>query len=183
MNKWANWVDLVIVIIVFRTCYSGFVRGFFSELLTVAGLVSVTALCINYAGFVTAWLRPWIGWADPTITSFLVFWGLFFGSLFLVHLLIKFLTTFIKWEKMHWFLQGIGITLGGLRGLWWSGVVVIAFVSSGFTYLRTSVEERSLVGPRLLSISREWFERVADGFPGAEYRGKPILPPLKAGNE
>ncbi len=180
MNKWANWVDLIILIIVFRTCYSGFVRGFFAELLTVAGLVSVTALCINYAGFVTAWLRPWIGWADATMASFLIFWGFFLGLLFLARLVIKFLTAFITWEKVHWFLQGIGITLGGLRGLWWSGLLILAFVSSGVAYLRTSVEERSLLGPRLLVLSREWFERAADGFPGAEYRSKPLLPPLKA---
>ena len=183
MNKWANWVDLIILIIVLRTCYSGFVRGFFSELLTVVGLVSVTSLCVNYAGFVITWLRPWIGWADPVLISFIVFWALLFGSLFLVHLLIKFMTTFLKWEKVHWFIQGLGITLGALRGLWWSGLLILAFVSSGFPYLRTSVEDRSVLGPRLLTLSHEWFERVADGFPGAEYRSKPILPPLKAGGE
>ena len=179
MTKWPNWVDLIVITIIFRTCYSGFGRGLLAELLNLAGAVSVTALSVNYGGLVTSTVRPWVPWVDSTIAEFVIFWALFFGLLFVGHKIIKFVTGFIKWERLHWFIQGIGIALGALRGLWWSGFILFVFASSGLTYLKASVEERSIVGPRLLGLSRESLERVTDTFPGVEHRGNPLVPPVK----
>ena len=179
MTKWPNWVDLIVITVIFRTCYVGFGRGLLAELLNLAGAVSVTVVSVNYAGLVTSVVRPWVSWADPTIAAFVIFVALFFGLLVAVHRLVKFLTAFIKWERLHWFIQGIGIALGALRGLWWSGFLLLVFVSSGVTYLKASVEERSIFGPRLVDLSRESLERVANQFPGAEHRGETLVPPVK----
>ena len=179
MTKWPNWVDLVVIIIVFRTCYVGFGRGLLTELLSLAGAVSVTALTVNYASVVINVVRPWVLWADPTIATWVLFWAIFFGLLFAVHQLIKLVATMLKWERLHWFIQGIGIVLGALRGLWWAGLLLLAFVSSGVMYLQASVEERSILGPRLVSLSRESLERVTNQFPGVEHRGETLVPPLK----
>ena len=179
MTTWPNWVDLIVIIVIFRTCYIGFGRGLLTELFYLAGAVSVTALSVNYAGLVTSVVRPWVSWADPTIAAFVIFWAVFFSLLFAVHQLVKFLAAFIKWERLHWFIQGIGIALGALRGLWWSGFLLLVFVSSGLTYLKASVEERSILGPRLVGLSRESLERVANQLPGSEHRGETLVPPVK----
>ena len=179
MTQWPNWVDFIVLTIIFRTCYSGFGRGLLTEFFTLAGAVSVTALSVNYAGLVTSVVRQWVSWLDPTIAAVVIFWAIFFGLLFAVHQVVKWLATFIKWERLHWFIQGIGIALGALRGLWWSGFLLLVFVSSGLMYLKASVEERSILGPRLVGLSRESLERVANQFPGAEHRGESLVPPVK----
>ena len=175
---WPNWVDLIIATILLGTSYNGFGRGLLSELLSLAGAVSATALAINYAQVVTQTVSPWI-WFDQTVARFVMFIGLFLILVVVVHLVIRRLTEIIKWERLHWAIQGLGLMLGALRGLWWSGVILVMLTSSGVTYLQESVEQRSVLGPHLAQVARESLERVADRFPGAALRGPVLVPPLK----
>ena len=178
MTTWPNWVDLIIVTLVLRACYNGFGRGILAELLSLIGAVSVTALTVNYTETVKGKLGSWL-WFNPSVNAFLVFWGLFLILLFAVRLLLRRVTEVLKWERVSWLTQGIGMVLGGVRGVWWSGFIILALSSSGFSYLQESVEHRSLLGPRLLELSQANLERIADQFPGAQGRGETLIPPAK----
>lgn len=180
MSTWPNWVDLIVVTLVILTSYRGFGRGFLTELLNLIGAVSVTALCVNYVNVVAEWVRPWLGWMNPTALTFLIFIILLLGLIFLVRRLLRFLTEFVKWERLYWVFEMLGLLLGGLRGLWWATVILITCVSSGVNYLQTSVEERSVIGPRLLPKSREVVEWVVGHYPGAQHQGKTLIPPMRA---
>lgn len=180
MIVWPNWVDLIVVTIFLRASYSGFGRGFLAEMLNLIGAVSATALTINYANMAIQWLQPWF-WFDATVAAFIVFGVLFLSCIFVVHMMIRRITEVLKWERLHWAVQGLGLILGGLRGLWWAGMVLIILASSGFEYLRQSVETNSVLGPRLVTMSREGITRVTDRFPGVEHRGRNLTPPLRAG--
>ncbi len=94
-------------------------------------------------------------------------------------MIVKRVAGVIKWERVHWLLQGMGLLLGGLRGLWWSGFLLIVLASSGFNGLRQSVEERSLIGPQLLPVARRSLEQVVERFPGALPRGSDLVPLIK----
>jgi uncharacterized membrane protein required for colicin V production len=178
VTTWPNWVDLIIVTILLRTSYNGFGRGLLAEIFSLGGAISVTTLAINYSNLVTQWVRPWV-WFDATVAGFVVFIGLFLILIFGVHLIIRRLTEVIKWERLHWAIQGLGLMLGALRGLWWSGVILAVLTASGVTYLQESVEQRSVLGPRLAQMARDSLERIADRFPGASLRGPVLIPPLR----
>ena len=177
MTTWPNWVDLIIVTILLRTCYNGFGRGLLTELLNLIGVVVVTLTTVNYAGLVASWLGPWVA-LGPQLMAVLVFWGLFFTLVVVMHALLRRLTGIIKWERLHWFIQGIGLFLGGLRGLWWAGFMLVVFSASGVGFFQESVEKRSVLGPRLLNISRTNLAEIANRFPGAQHRGETLIPPL-----
>ena len=179
MTTWPNWVDLVVIIILLRTCYSGYNRGFLGALLNLIGVVSMTSLSINYSPTLSRWLEPWLR-VNPILAASLVFWGLFVVLLLSVQVVLKYLTEIVKWERLHWLIQSFGAILGGLRGIWWSGFIVLALSSSGWPYLRESVESHSVLGPRLVSLARVNLERVADFFPGAQDHGKALIPPARA---
>ena len=174
---WPNWVDMVILTLILRMAYNGSVHGFWREILNVTGAVSITALTVNYAGVVTGWLQPHWWWA-PQLTDLVGFWGLFLMLVLGGHLIIDRAATLIKEERLHWALQGMGLFLGGLRGLWWSGFLLIVLASSGLNGLRQSVEERSLIGPQLLPVARASLEQVAERFPGAQPRGSDLVPSI-----
>ena len=175
--RWPNWADVVILTIILRMSYNGSVRGFLAEILNLTGAVSITAFTVNFAGPVTGWLQPqW--WPAPTIAPLVGFWGLFLILVLGVHLIIKRVVQIIKWERLHWLIQGMGLLLGGLRGLWWSGFLLIVLAGSGVTWIQRSVEEHSLIGPSLLPASRAVLEQVADRFPCAQSRGSDFVPPL-----
>ncbi len=180
MTVWPNWVDLLIVTIISITCYRGFGRGFLGELFNLAGAISATVLTLNYSSLVTKWLRRWVLWFNPTITAFIVFWAVFLILMVAVHMVVRRVAHLVKWEPLHWFTQAIGLTLGGLRGVWWSGFLALALSLSGFIYAQQSVEERSVLGPPLLRMYRPRLEQIADRFPGKGFRGNTLMPPAKA---
>ena len=105
--------------------------------------------------------------------------ALFLILIFAVHMIIRRVTNVIKWERLHWAIQGLGLMVGALRGLWWSGLILAVLTSSGVTYLQESVEKRSVLGPRLAQLARVQLEQVADRFPGASLRGPFLIPPMK----
>lgn len=176
-GKWPNWVDLLVVSLFIRMCYSGYAHGFIGELLHLIGLISVTAFTLNFSAPVAQWLETWLR-ASQTLAAAVGFWGLFISLLVVKRVLLKLLTRLVKWEEAHWAIHGLGSFLGGLRGLWWSGFMLIALSLSGWTYLQESVEQRSILGPSLVEVSRKSLTRVADWFPGAQARGQALIPLL-----
>jgi uncharacterized membrane protein required for colicin V production len=178
VTKWPNWVDLLIVTLVFKACYNGFVRGIATEALHLIGVVSLTVLTLNYGGVVATWLMPWVSW-PPSLVALIGFWGLFAMLWLTMRLVIRRVTELLKWERVHWVIQGVGLFLGGLRGLWWTGFLLVVFISSGLPFLVTSVEQGSVLGPGLLKAARTTVVQVADRFPGAQRRGAVPVPPLQ----
>ena len=177
MKVWPNWVDLFIVTSLLITCYRGYERGLLAELFNVAGALTITSVTLNY-GRVIAGRVPLSSWIPEQTANLVLFWGFFLLLWFVVRLIRKRLSALTKWERVHWVIQSAGLVCGGLRGLWWAGFILVALSSSGFTYLRQSVEERSLLGPQLLRLSRDTLRQVADRFPGAVSRGTDLVPPV-----
>jgi len=57
---------------------------------------------------------------------------------------------------------------------------LLVLTASGVTYLQASVQERSVLGPRLVEFSRDYLQRVLERFPGAAPQGGLSIPPMKA---
>jgi uncharacterized membrane protein required for colicin V production len=135
------------------------------ECFHLVGIVSVTALAANFHGVVAEKILAW--WSgDPSILRFACFFALFFGAAFLVRFAIFRLVSLIKSERVPWFVQWLGLALGLIRGVWVSGLVVLVMLSLESPYLAQSIHERSVSGPRLVSIAQRGMEWVADRFPG-----------------
>lgn len=156
----------------------GFVRGLVAECLSVAGLVSATALACNYHEPLAKALAPWWRWSF-NLLGFLAFLGLLIvGSWVLTRLVARALRRVITWNALHWTFQALGIVCGGLRGMWVAGVVLALLVATGVPYLGQSIQERSIFGPRLLGLSQWSLEWVANRFPGRANRTI-LIPPLQ----
>lgn len=176
-TAWPNWVDLIIVTIVLRTSYVCLSRGIFSEFLDVFGLISITALTVNFAEAISRGMQSQVA-LHPIVFTYVVFWVFFLSLIVIARVIFRRLTAIIgKWEPIHWMIRWVGLLIGAGRGLWWAGFVLIALTSSGFVYLRESVETRSLLGSRMIDVSRQTLERVADYFPGAAQRSEHLMPP------
>ncbi len=178
VTTWPNWVDLIIVSIFLRACYNGFSRGLVSEILGLVGAVGVTCLSVNYWYTVKGWLEPWL-WVRPHLAGAMVFALVFLAALLLLRLALERISTILKWERLHWGIQGLGLLLGALRGLWWAGLVLVLLTSSGVAYLQASVMEKSVLGPRLAEQAEDHLARIAARFPGAAQRGPDLLPAVK----
>ena len=176
-TPWPNWVDLIVIIIVFLSSYNGFVRGIITEVLYGVGAMAVTVAAINWWPVASGWLQGRLP-VNPAILAPFVFWGVFIFALTLVKLALRRVAEVVKWERVHWLIQGIGMVLGGARGLWWAGLFTLALTTSGFDFLHTSVVDRSVLGPRLMYLFREAVIIVSDHAPGAEHRTRDLIPPF-----
>ena len=158
--------------------YVGLGRGVLTELINLAGAIAATVLAVNYAALAIDVCRQ-VSWLNSTLASFLLFWGFFLIVWLLVHMMTRRLAQLIKWEPFHWFTRGLGLLLGGLRGVWWAGVLVMALSASGLAYLQESVEEQSVMGPHLLTLSRGRLERVSNFILGRRFgEGSPFPPAI-----
>lgn len=162
---WPNWVDLLVITLVLRTGYIGSIRGLLTELFNLFGLVSATALACNFYGVVAQRAAPW--WAgDPATLAFIFFVVLFLGSWVVFRVLFRRLADLLKWERLHWTVQLLGMLVGAVRGLWWCTLLMLLMLSVGLPYLAASVQERSIIGPHVVAVGKRSVEWVADRFPG-----------------
>ncbi len=173
-----NWVDLVVVTTVILTAYVGFSRGTIIGLLLLLASVSVTVLTVNYAPVVEQWIQPWLH-IDPAYSTSLIFWGIFLILFLVIRMLVRRLIEAIHGEPVNLVTQSLGALVGGLRGVWWSGLFLIVLSSSGFDYLRQSVEERSLIGPRVVNTARSVLTDVAHRFPGGTASSQTTVPAFR----
>ena len=160
-----------------RACYIGFERGFLAELFHLVVVVSATVLACNFHGVVSGFVATWWQW-NPSVLNCLSFLLLLGVGLFVGRLLLLALTNFLKWERLHWIVQGLGLMLGGLRGLWWAGLLLLLLLATGVPYLKDSIEERAVFGPRLASVAKDSLEFVADWYPGHAKRAV-LVPALE----
>ena len=177
MTTWPNWVDIFIVTITLRACYNGYIRGLVTEACYLLWAVVVTVIAVNYWGILVDALRPWVNLPSEVLLPG-VFWGFFLILLVISRSLVRRLTNLMKWERIHWSIQGMGMILGTLRGLWWSGFVLLALTMSGFLYMQQSVQDRSVLGPGLVTVSRSALEQITSRLPGAQRRGELPIPPM-----
>ena len=175
---WPNWIDLLILYLFWIGCYNGFGRGFFAELFNLISAVAITVLTLNFSGMATAALSPWIPLPAP-ITSLVAFWGLFLILWYIGLNIRRWLAGLIKWERFNWFIQGMGLLLGGLRGLWWAGLAVLVMTASDYVFLKESVQEKSVLAQRLLTSFRLSLDQIGNRFPGARLRTDTPVPPIR----
>ena len=169
---------MIVITLLLRTCYNGFSRGLLFETLSLLGTIGATALTMNYWEVGGRIAQGWVSF-DPAVIALLTFWVMFVVLYVAVHLVLRRIARVVKWERLHWSIQGTGMVVGGLKGLWVAGLLLTALAGSGFEYLRQSVEEHSVFGPPLLRLAHEAMTEAANRTPGASFRGGGLIPPIK----
>ena len=144
-------------------------------LINLLGIVSATVLACNDRAVVAQWLAPW--WQfDPQWVESLCFFALLLAGVLLVHWIMRKLATILQWERLHWLIQGAGLLIGAVRGLWWAGLFVLLLQSWGLPYFEDSVQKRWIFGPQVSQLAQERIAWVADWFPGRQMRGAHLVP-------
>ncbi len=91
------------------------------------------------------------------------------------YLIVRKCTSLLTHERVHWIVQGVGMAVGSVRGLWLAGVILLFVLSWNRPYLASSITERSLMGPHLVDVARTGIRWVVDRAPGRTTRVKPPL--------
>ncbi len=152
----------------------GFGRGFLPELINLLGIVGATVAAAVFHRLIAQWISPW--WrSDPPTLDLACFLVILLVLTVLVRVVTKKLAEAVTGKHLHWTIQGIGIALGGVRGLWWSGLVVSLLLALGDPYFKASVSERSVLAPHLEPVFADALDRVVSWLPNPPSR-KALIP-------
>ncbi|MCX5703618.1 MAG: CvpA family protein [Candidatus Omnitrophica bacterium] len=182
--KRLNWVDLFVIILLFRILYVSLNSGFAAELFKLLGTITAVYISLHYFTFFSDWL---VGSAKITISKesmplefmdFISFVILaLVGYIFFVGLR-AFFCRFIKMEAVPTLNKWGGLVLGIARGFLLASLIIFMLVISTLGYLRNSTLD-SYLGSRIYKIAPatyNWiWNSLTSKFMGKEELNKTIL--------
>ena len=163
--KHINWIDILVVIIVFRVCYVSLVTGFTIELFKFLGTVFSIYLSLHYYTFISNIIRDWLS-SDKTAFGFIIpiiFLILAILGYLIFSLLRKLIFRFIKMEAASGLNKWGGLVIGIFRSVLLAGLIVVTLLVSGLPYFNASVKN-SYLGLRFSAIAPATYTFIWNGF-------------------
>jgi len=163
--KQFNWVDIFVIILLFRICYIAIKSGFVVELFKFLGTVLAIYLSLHYytalADLVTKYLS--IKESMPLeFLDFIAFIILVIIGYFVFVILRQVFSQLIKTEAAPNLNRWGGLALGIVRGILFSGLIIFILVISSVSYFKNSAGN-SYLGKRLLKVAPTTYTKLWNG--------------------
>ena len=160
-----NWIDCLVIIIIFRVCYIALKNGLFVEFFKTLGTFSAIYLSLHYYTILSNFAK---GRLNITVMpleflDFLLFCVLAILTYFLFVCLREAFVRFVKMETIPQINKWGGLVLGLARAFFLTGLIIFMLVISSITYFKKSVNE-SYLGRRLFKIAPATYSRMWNGF-------------------
>ncbi len=146
-----NWIDIIVVISLFRGGYIGLVRGFSVELFKLIGMVATAILTVLYYESLSLFLasHSFLPLEAANVVS-VVF---LFASLLLIFKLVRVLLFRVLHLELFGSLEKWGgCVLGFLRGFVFASLLLFVITLLPIEYAQKSIDEKSFLGPRIKQI-------------------------------
>lgn len=146
-----NWVDILVVTILFRSAYIGIKQGFVIEIFKISGLILTSYVTLHYYsrwGNFLAEKTPVSQFAGHVF----FYLAISFLALIMLTLIRKGLLTIMHIETMALLKQWGGLILGFARGFFAASIICLFLFLFNSDYLRGSVRQ-AYSGKRIISIS------------------------------
>jgi len=163
--KQLNWIDFLVIIILFRVCYIAFKSGLVAEFFKTLGTLSSIYLSLHYYTMLSDFVSKRFGLTNIPLKffDFLLFLSLaVLTYLFFVGLREVF-SHFVKMEAVPQLNQWGGFILGLIRGFFLVSLIVFTLVISSINYLEKSVSD-SYLGRRLFKVAPAAYSALWNGF-------------------
>lgn len=175
-----NWVDIFVIIVLFRIGYIAIKGGLPVEFFKLLGTLAAIYLPLHYYTMVSDFIRQRVAIVNMPLdfVDFLFF--IFLAMLgYLIFLALRSVfTRFIKMEAVPHLNKWGGFILGVSRGFLCAGLIIFILVISTVGYLKTSVKD-SYLGSRLFNLAPatyNWlWNNFASKFMSSEKFNKTIL--------
>lgn len=163
-----NWVDLLVVILLIRSSYVGFTKGFGWELFRFIGYLSTAMAAVYFYEYTSQLLGDYF----PVMHSFanlICFTGLYAGILFIFKFINLLIEKIIKIETISTVEKIGGLLLGFLRGAILISLLLISLVFTPIPYFEKSIKERSYTGQVVLKTVPFLYDKLGAIFPALKF--------------
>ena len=155
-----NWVDILVVILLFRTSYIGARTGLSEEIFRIIGVLIGVFLSLKYYSALGSRINASISLPQELIDG-LTFLILILLSMLTMKLVSLGLTKIVKLAFAEKIDKWGGFLFGLFRGAVLLSLLFVLFGIFQFDYLVKSVEERSLTGPYIGKIAPNVYQTIA----------------------
>ena len=165
-----NWIDLLVVILLIRSSYIGFARGFGWEFFRFLGAISVVIFPIYFYEYGTQLIIDYFPVLDP-FSDPICFTSLYIIPI-LVFKIINGVVDKIRVIKIDTFsiLGNVGgLCIGFIRGCILLSLLLISLIFTQIPYFEKSVKERSYAGRSILKIAPFVYDNIAEFFPALKF--------------
>jgi len=156
-----NFLDIVILIILFRICYVAVKTGLAVEFFKLLGIISAIYIASHYYTYISDVIRRW--YASQAIplefVDFVIFIILAISGYLVFVLLRSTFYRFMKMEAAPELNKYGGLLLGLFRGYFTIGLIIYALMISSVSYLSGSVKH-SYLGSRFSSVSAQTYNWI-----------------------
>ncbi|MDD4878995.1 MAG: CvpA family protein [Candidatus Omnitrophica bacterium] len=155
-----NWVDALIVILLFRTSYIGARNGLSEEIFRIIGVLTGLFFSIKFYSLIGSRINSTISLPQEYVdgATFLI---LILLSMLSLKLVALGLTKIVKLTFSDQISKWGGFIVGLFRGAVLLSLLFMLFGIIRVDYLVKSVEERSLTGPYVAKIAPNVYQVVA----------------------
>ena len=163
-----NWIDLLVVILLVRSSYVGFTKGFGWELFRFIGYVSTVVATVYYYEYASQLIADYF----PVVCSFsnlLSFTGIYIIILLIFKFINILIEKIIKIETVSGIERAGGFLLGFLRGAIFTSFLLITLVFTPIPYFEKSIKERSYTGQVVIKVAPFVYEKIALVFPALKF--------------
>ena len=166
-----TWVDYIALIAVLRGCYVGYRSGFFPELLRIAAYLFTVIMTLQFHEPFTQFLTLKT-FLNYTTASALAFFSLLVGVFFLTKLLIMLLLRLLKVGEGGFIYRLTGMVIGACRWMILLSLIFMLINLSPLTVLKTDIQDRSYVGPKIQRVAPLLFDFLSNLSPQLSLSGK-----------
>ncbi|MFH1753791.1 MAG: CvpA family protein [Candidatus Omnitrophota bacterium] len=159
-----NWVDIIVLILFFRTCYVGFTRGLGNELMPL--IITFTSLVLSLQFYKA--LGGYIAGHTPLSHShayFLIFILIVIITIILTRVIMRILVGKSENARVATLYDsGCGLFFGILRGILLVSFVMYALWLAPSKYVSSSVSNGSILGKTFLKIGPKVHQKTMSVF-------------------
>ena len=159
-----NWIDILVIILIFRICYIAISRGFFVEFFKCLGAIFSVFISLHYyttLGDALSRLFK-IKVISVDLWDFLAFFILWLISSVLFWFLRLVFITLIKVEVISVLNRWLSFLLGLFRGFIIVSLLMFLFSIPAINYLKKSVKH-SYLGRRIFFVSPSLYKGIFKG--------------------
>jgi len=166
-----NWVDVLVIIIVFRVSYVAFQDGLSHEIFPLVGAIGTAVLTLHYYHKIALLISQNLVSIPVKIMDFLVFILL----IIVIGIIFKLIRVVVdKLIKVTWhpLVEKLGgLFFGVMRASVVASVVLIILALMPIPYLQYSIRDRSLTGMHFLRVAPNIYGKVSAFLPTLTVEG------------
>lgn len=144
-----NWVDILVIILLFRSSYIGLKKGLWIEVFKIFGILTALFFALNFYERLGILISSKAALPE-NFSKFLIFLAILFSIIFIFKILRNLLQLVVNVEVKENIDSVGGAFLGLFRGAIVCSLVLLALVLLPSRYIKEGVEKKSLIASHLI---------------------------------